>query len=201
MKKLLPCLIAISALLTSPSCNANEQIRTSEATVTPLSPNTQVSITWPSDPTQVVTDSEELKRAWARFESSQPYRLAKPSDRTLSPEARARVNSNNPGQIVPFLYWWGVRDLVSSNHKNVLVVIVVDPNRSDPNRYGLVVFAAPKSVSQSYKTYWVAREEDMESYLISPASGSVFLEFFRRNGSNQTKELAWDRKSRRFKLI
>src|SRR5262249_40874662 len=159
MRKLLPSLIAVSALLTSLPCRTTEQVRTSEPAVTSTSLNPQVSITWPSDPTQVVTDNEELKRAWARFEGSQRYRLAKPSDRKLSPEARARVNSNNPSQIVPFLSWWGVRGLISSNHKDVLVVIVVDPSRSDPNRYGLVVFAAPKSVGQNYKMYWVAREE------------------------------------------
>ena len=38
------------------------------------------------------------------------------------------------------------------------------------------------------------REEDMESYLISPASGSIFMECFRRDGVEETRELAWDRK-------
>jgi hypothetical protein len=63
-----------------------------------------------------------------------------------------------------------------------------------------VVIAAVASEGAAYNPYWVLREEDMESYLISPASGSVFMECFRRDGTEQTKELAWDRKSRQFRL-
>lgn len=88
-----------------------------------------------------------------------------------------------------------------SNGTDVLVAIVVDPNRSDQNRYGLVVIASPVSGRGTYKVYWVAREEDMESYLISPASGTIFIECFRRDGSEQTKVLTWDRKLKQFKLI
>jgi hypothetical protein len=142
-----------------------------------------------------------LKRVWADFERSQQYRLARPSDRSLTPAARARVNSNNPAQIIPFLKWWDVRGLTSSGFKDVLVAIVVDPGRSDQNRYGLVVLAAPASEGGAYKVYWVSREGDMESYLISPASGSIYMECFRRDGGEETKELAWDKKSKRFKLI
>ena len=82
-----------------------------------------------------------------------------------------------------------------------LVAIVVDPSRSDSKRFGLVVLAAVASEGKDYKTYWVLREEDMESYLISPASGSVFMECFRRDGSQETKLLTWDRTSRQFRLM
>lgn len=85
--------------------------------------------------------------------------------------------------------------------KDFLVAIVVDPSRSDSNRFGLVVLAAVASEGKSYKTYWVSREEDMESYLISPASGSVFMECFRRDGSQETKLLTWERTSRQFRLM
>lgn len=41
----------------------------------------------------------------------------------------------------------------------------------------------------------------MESYLLSPASGSVYIECFRRDGTEETKELIWERKSRQFRLV
>jgi len=97
--------------------------------------------------------------------------------------------------------WWGVRGYRGFANKDFLVAIVVDPSRTDPKRYGLVVLAAIVSEGPGYKPYWVLREEDMESYLISPASGSVFMECFRRDGTEQTKELAWDRESRQFHLL
>ena len=56
-------------------------------------------------------------------------------------------------------------------------------------------------LSVPYKPYWVLREEDMESYLLSPASGSVFIECFHRDGTEQTKELVWDSKSHGFRLV
>ena len=200
-------LIAAGALLVSVACLAKEQavVPQNAPGPIPLSQSQRAEISWPSDPTNamsfVAERDEGLKRAWINFERSQQYRLAQPSDRQLTPAARARVNSNNPNQIVPFLTWWGVQGLTSSDGKDVLVAIVVDPGRSDHNRYGLIVIASPVSERGAYKVYWVAREEDMESYLIPPASGSIFIECFRRDGSEETKELAWDKKAKQFKLI
>jgi hypothetical protein len=192
---------AVGVLVISLSCAATQPdvVRTSSSTPTPVS-TAETNISWPSDPTDYVTDNEPLKLAWRNFERSQKYRLAQPSDRKLTPAAAARVKSNNPNQIKPFLTWWGAQGYRGSDTKDFLIAIVVDPSRSDPNRYGLVILAAVASEGPPYKPYWVLREEDLESYLISPASGSVFMECFRRDGTDQTKELAWDRKSRQFRL-
>jgi hypothetical protein len=206
MRNMLLNLLAAGALAASVACIAKEQAATrgSEPSATPLSKSPEAETSWPSDPTSpvsfVVKPGEGIKRAWGDFERTQQYRLARPSDRRLTPAARARVNSNNPNQIVPFLTWWGVRGLTGGEGKDVLVAIVVDPTRSDNNRYGLVVIASPKSEKGAYKVYVAAREEDMESYLISPASGSIYIECFRRDGSEETKELVWDRESKRFRL-
>ncbi len=170
MRYLLHNLIIATFLMMSVSCLVKEQaiVPTSEPSPSPTSQSQQANISWPSDPTESsMASNDELKRAWAKFERSQQYRLAQPSDRRLSPEAVARVNSNNPNQVIPSLIWWGVRGLTKSDGTDVLVAIVVDPNRSDQNRYGLVVIASPVSEKGAYKVYWVAREEDMESYLIA----------------------------------
>jgi hypothetical protein len=199
MRNLLRQLMAL-VLLTSASCETKKQVQSSAPAVASPSPSQQ-TVSWSSDPTVYMTDNEPLRRAWMDFERSQKYQLAKPSDRILSSAAADRVSSNNPNQIKPFLGWWGAHGFVNGDTKDFLVAIVVDPTRSDANRYGLVVIAKPKSEGAAYNVYWVVREEDMESYLISPASGSVFMECFRRDGTEQTKELAWDRKSRQFRLI
>lgn len=176
----------------APAANQSTQTSTSSK---------QSDISWPSNPfAPGELENEELKRAWDRFESMQPYRLATPADRKLSPAAVARVNSNSANQVIPFISWWGVRGLQKTNDTDVLVAIVVDPSRTDPKRYGLVVFAAPVSEGPEYKVYWVLREQDLESYLLSPASGSVFIEAYRRDGTDEIKELAWDGKSKMFRL-
>ena len=182
-------LVSVSCRTQKPSPAAAHHVA---ATPTPTP-----AISWSEDPTDS-TYNEALRRAWKRFEKSQKYRLAKPSDRNLTPAALARTLSNNPQQAAPSLIWWGTRGYQG---KDFLVAIVVDPSRSDANRFGLVVLAAVESEGKDYKTYWVAREEDMESYLLSPASGSVFMEMFRRDGSQETKLLTWKRSSRQFRLM
>lgn len=179
------------------SCRSSEQSPTRVRVSPVASPSLEPPVSWTSSPVEW-TDNEELKRAWIAFERSQPYRLAQPSDRKLSPAAMARVESNNRNQIIPFLTWWGARGY---RGEDFLIAIVVDPSRSDPNRYGLIVIAAPESEGGRFRPYWVAREEDMESYFISPASGGVYIECFRRDGTKETKDLVWRRKLRQFQLI
>lgn len=199
MKKIYHLFFIAVFLLLFVSCAKKEQVRTSQP-VPISSPLRIANVSWSADPTEF-TDNVALKHAWRRFESSQQYRLAQSSDRNLSPAARERVNSNGENQIIPSLIWWGARGYRGTPGKDFLVAIVVDPSRSDQNRYGLVVLAAPTSEGSSYKTYWLLREEDMESYLISPSSGGVYMECYRRDGSEQSKEIIWDRKLRQFRLV
>ena len=128
-----------------------------------------------------------LKRAWTRFERSQKYRIAQADDLKT-------VIGQSPRS---FLIWWGAE---AYRGPEFLVAIVVDPSRSDPNRYGLVVIAAPESAGGEYKTYWVAREEDMSRYIISPASGSVFIQCYREDGTYESKTLGWYRSRQEFRL-
>jgi hypothetical protein len=186
----------ISAVALGSVCCKTQKPSSAEAQKVAATPTPTLAVSWSEDPTDSVIDNEALRLAWKRFEKSQKYRLAKPSDRNLTPAALARTNSNNPS-----LTWWGTRGYRGFVGKDFLVAIVVDPSRSDSNRFGLVVLAAVASEGKNYKTYWVSREEDMESYLISPASGSVFVECFRRDGSQETKLLTWERTSRQFRLL
>lgn len=123
-----------------------------------------------------------------------------PPDRVLSPAARARVDSNAAHQIIPFISWWGAKGFEPAEDTDIFVAIVVDPSRSDVKRYGLIVIAASATEGREYRVYWVARDEDMESYLLSPASGSIFIELYRRNGPDEIKELAWNRRLKIFEL-
>ena len=176
----------------------NASLKASEPT--PAPPSNETIRSWPSAPYEYMSDNDALKQAWQNFEHTQNYRLVQPSDRNLTPAAAARVKSNAAHQIIPVINWWGARGYRGAKTKDFLIAIVVDPSRSDPKRYGLVVIAAVASEGPKYKTYWVLRDEDMESYLLSPASGSVYIECFRRDGTEQTKELVWDRKSHQFRL-
>jgi len=174
MRLLIVYLISAVALV-SISCKTQKPT-SAEAQTLVASPTPRLVVSWSDDPTDSLIDNEALRLAWKRFEKSQKYRLAKPSDRNLTPAAVTRTSSNDPAG--PSLIWWGTRGYRGFVGKDFLVAIVVDPSRSDSNRFGLVVLAAVVSEGKDDKTYWVSREEDMESYLISPASGSMFRECF-----------------------
>jgi hypothetical protein len=126
-------------------------------------------------------NNKELERAWANFKRSQKYRLA-------------QLGETKTG---PYQIWWGTE---AYEGKEFLVAIVVDPSRTDPNRYGLVVIAAPKSDGGKYKAYWVAQEQDLSNCEISPASGSVFFNCIRADGTKDGRSLAWFRSRRQFEL-
>ena len=126
-------------------------------------------------------NNKELERAWANFRRSQKYRLAQPGET----------------KHMPYLIWWGTE---AYHGAEFLVAIVVDPSRTDQNRYGLVVIGAPKSDGGKYKTYWVERERELVNCEISPASGSVFFDCVRPDGTKETHSLAWFRSRRKFEL-
>lgn len=125
-------------------------------------------------------NNKALQRAWANFRRSQKYRLAQAGET----------------QHKPYLIWWGAE---AYQGDEFLIAIVVDPSRADSNRYGLVVIAAPKSDGGKYKPYWVEREKDLSSCEFSPASGSVYFECDRQDGTQQ-RALAWFRSRRKFEL-
>lgn len=200
MKVLLHLIVGL-AIVFSVSCRSNTPTAVNVAELPTPIPETSpwIRVTWSSsDLIEQLEDNKDLKRAWENFERSQKYRLAQPSDRKLTPEAMARVKKNSENQIIPFLVWWGASGYVGA--PEFLVAIVVDPSRSDAKRYGLVVIAAPKSEGVKYKAYWVLQEEDLESYLISPASGSVYMECYRRDGTEEVKEIVWRRSIHQFRL-
>ena len=200
MKRIAIHIAAVGGLIACLACGyQSDGIRTSPPP-TPIQTADERVTSWQTDPT-AESDNEPLKRAWKQLERSQNYRLAQFSDRNLTAAAAARVKSNNSNQIKPSLIWWGARGYRGADTQDFLIAIVVDPSRSDPKRYGLVVIAAVASDGGRYKPYWASRDEDMESYLISPASGSMFIECFHRDGTEQTKELIWERKSRQFRLL
>lgn len=175
----------LTALL---ACRGSQRARTEQQPTPAAIASPSTAERWAADLADFLDHNPDVKRAWADFERSQKYRMAQPSDRNLSPQAQARVDSNNPNQIIPYLNWWGARGYEGKT--DFLVVIVVDPTRSDPNRYGIVAFAAPKSEGPNFKPYWVLRNEDLES-----------IERFNRYGTEKTKELVWDRNLRRFRLL
>jgi hypothetical protein len=185
LKRLFRLVIALSAVPILCSCNTYEPVKTSGPPA-PLNSNVAEPASSPDTWSSTTFDNwikerKEMLQAWKKFERSQKYRLAEPG------ETKTR----------PYMIWWGAE---AYRGDEFLMAIVVDPSRTDPNRYGFVVVAAPESDGSKYRTYWVAGEENMENCEISVASGSVFFDCNRENGSEEVRELAWYRSRSEFRL-
>ena len=185
-QRVLLWVIAVFAMLIAASCNVNRPAKTNASSTV----NSNIAAPSPSSPAATwsteyfygrLENAKELKRAWTRFERSQKYRLAKPED----------------VQHQPFQIWWGCE---AYQGPDFLTAIVVDPSRSDPNRYGVVVLAAPESEGSKYKTYWVTREENLQDCEVSGSSGSLFFRCLKGDGSRETRSLGWYKSRREFRL-
>jgi hypothetical protein len=184
-RRLFRLLIALSAVPILCSCTTDKPVKTSGP---PATPNSNAAESAPSPDTwssatleDWIEERKEMLRAWKNFERSHKYRPALPG------ETKKR----------PFMIWWGAE---AYQGDEFLIAIVIDPSRTDPNRYGLVVVGAPQSAGRKYKAYWVTREENMENCEISGASGSVFFRCSRENGNEEVRTLAWYRSRSEFRL-
>jgi hypothetical protein len=99
--------------------------------------------------------NDDLKHAWADFTRDGRYKLARD---------------------FAYLYSWG--DLghpYETGHKH-LTVLVVDTTKTEPNRYGVVIFSAPEGEGGRYKQYWFYRDRDTPNADIHGASGYLFVD-------------------------
>jgi len=99
--------------------------------------------------------NDQLKQAWADFTRDGRYKMARDS---------------------AYVYSWG--DLghpYEIGHKH-LTVLVVDATKTEPNRYGVVIFTAPAGEGGRYKQYWLYRDRDTPNADLHGVSGYLFVD-------------------------
>jgi hypothetical protein len=112
------------------------------------------------------------------------------TEELIDSEARSRL---------PYSYAWGDlgydADPSQSYH---LAVIVVETTRSDRNRFGLVIFSAPRGGNGSYTPYWILRDTDLSRAFFSGFSGYLELVVNNDNGSRKGCDIRWSNKAKTF---
>ena len=76
-----------------------------------------------------------------------------------------------------------------------LAALVVDKTR-DADRFSLVIFV--RRPANRYDLYWIYRNMDLSKYRMSRASGDIFVDYPRGDGTKGVCEIQWDRKQRRW---
>jgi len=128
----------------------------------------------------------QLKRAWQDFVAKSPYRMVSIED-LRDPEAKSHR---------PYAYSWGDlgfdRDPSQSYH---LAVIVIDSSKSENERFGIVIFSAPRHEHGIYKPYWLLRDKDLSRAFFSGFSGYLEVVINNANGKPDGCDIHWSDKA------
>jgi hypothetical protein len=71
-------------------------------------------------------------------------------------------------------------------------LFVVDKEKRDKSRFGLVIFNEPTEKAGKYTAHWLYRDRNMSSTMISWWSGGLLLVNFKNNGDQQICSVKWN---------
>jgi len=79
-----------------------------------------------------------------------------------------------------------------------LAAIVVDTQRTDDARFGLVIFSAPKNGNGAYQPYWLYRDKDLSRTVVWTGSGDLMVGEYRDDGARDASFIHWDVQRKQF---
>jgi hypothetical protein len=135
------------------------------------------------------------EEAWEEaFPDNGRYRKAHPGDFSFP----AWVFKNRGGPAIPNTCISGI-DINRDRVWRDFAVIVVDTTRSDPERFGLVIFTAPPKRGQSYTHVWLYEQKDLSKCELSTYRGTQpLLSEYHDDGSSVMYVLGWDPARRKY---
>jgi hypothetical protein len=138
---------------------------------------------------------EGEKEVWRQFISQGRYRASQADDFFLSLEARKTLGlaPDTPNDTIPSFetpYIGG--DINHDGAYSDLAVIVVDKEKRDESRFGLVIFNEPTEKDGKYTTHWLYRDRDLSSAMIRWWSGGLLLVNYKNNGDQQICSVKWN---------
>ena len=144
---------------------------------------------------------EGEKEVWRQFISQGRYRAAQADDFFLSLESRKTLglapDAPNDG-IASFKAPYVGGDINHDRAYNDLAVIVVDKEKRDEGRFGLVIFNEPAKKDGKYTTHWLYRDRNLSSTMIRWWSGGLLLVNFKNNGDQQICSVKWNEQIRSY---
>lgn len=148
------------------------------------------------DPTTDPKVPNSLRQAWRQFFSTGAHKVASEADFRFTQAAKESFNPElyeryirGPfvfGRFHPDGFWYD------------LVVIVVEADRNDDQRFGLLIFLSPSSEVERYQPVWVYKDRDLSRTRLSIASSRLYVSDYSEDGTVNTCILKWDKAKRVF---
>lgn len=151
--------------------------------------------TAPSDLTSMPSgifdeNSERALEAWRMFTADGRYRVARAEDFKIPPAAM-KQEGDSITLAIKFAYVG--EDINRDALHRDRAFMVVDTTRSDPARFGLVIFNEPRDTKILPEPHWVYREKDLSRTVMFWASSELLLVEYHDNGSYDVCRVKWDR--------
>lgn len=80
-----------------------------------------------------------------------------------------------------------------------LALIIADKSLSRSTQFSLIVFI--RRPQNKYDLYWIYKNENLSQVSLSRASGDIFVNGFREDGSTLSCEIVWSRKDNKWTCI
>ena len=144
-------------------------------------------------------NNEGIEQAWRLFTQDGRFRLARFKDMRYSAAAISRMTAIVGGaKWVPYnqLFAYSMGNLGFAAEQDSLAAIVVDNERTDDARYGLVIFSKPRGKGTAYEPYWLYRERDLSKSTVSQTSGAMSVTTYREDGTYEMCRIRWDARRR-----
>ena len=138
--------------------------------------------------------------AWLRFVGEGKYRVANADDFAFSDASKKELQELFGEMWYPRINHPAISGNISRKDWFYdLAVIVVDTTRTDPRKFGLIIFNVPKETGTT-SAHWLFRERDLSSALLSWHSNWPVIVFYHIDGSSDPLYINWNQKTEEYFL-
>jgi hypothetical protein len=134
------------------------------------------------------------QEAWHAFAKEGRYRWARPEDFSIPGWATARSDAAVRSRM------WPIEggDINHDGAYNDFAVIVVDTTRTEPDRFGLVIFNEPGDGDQPYSLHWVLRNVDLSATALDWSSDGLGVTRYEEDGYSWQCNVKWNQSTREY---
>lgn len=139
--------------------------------------------------------------AWLKFIEDGKYRAANGDDFKFHEAAKSELRSMFEDEWYSRINHPAISGNINRRHGfKDLAVIVVDTQRSDSGRFGVVIFNVEPDKKHTPSAHWLIRNRDLSSALLSWHSNWPVLVFYGEDGASDPYYINWNENTKEYYL-